>query len=751
MIKFRSLQGFFVRLAAALMVLAGAGLGAVVPASPALADNGSILRTITAQSPSCGVGTGLAFDGNQLLLDCWGSGQIWGVSPVDGHLLNTYTIAGVSDLGAMAFDRGRNRLWVCSNRNEIDLVDLATQTASVAFTSQGCIDGLAYDGSDGTIWSSDDAAPTVQHYKIDGTLMSSSSVSSILGGCGNSGIAVGGSQLVLANNGCSQIYLASKSLASATLFGTYPARLEDLECDDLTFSGAGKAAIWSKDAYDNTVNAFELNPGTCGFGGVSPGPVQIATHDVVVANTDSTLASSQDSSDEPSIAVNPTNPNQIVVVAGSESLSDRWGSRTPKAPIWLSNDAGQTWSKSFSVPAPPRRHLTGCPCDTTVEYSRDGTLYLSVLSKADQYFFGLLSSGGNDVYTASNSGDPAKASDWHWRTRQLAAQTTNSTQYKTFADQPWIVTGPAPRHTSTDNVYVGYSFTGIGQPQARVATSVNGAAPADFIRESSPGSYRGITGRINPGLRIATDPRSGALYALWETATSGSSGDVPLVTYHLNASIDGGKTWRLNRSANGIKLTTTPSFQGSNSEFGNVDALLGGVDHLAVDPNTSDVYIAYGGDGVSGAGNKMYVMRLTAGAGAGTLVPGAPVAVTGSDPTALPSIAVRQDGTVGLLYAAVAQEVTIGRSVTTQFVEHFAMSKDHGVSWQDNVLSTFQLPSTVCSSKKCPRSRQLGDYAQVKAVGNAFFGIFAAARSAYAPGISGHDSTLDPVMFVSAR
>jgi hypothetical protein len=86
------------------------------------------------------------------------------------------------------------------------------------------------------------------------------------------GLAAGGPYLFLANDGCSQIYRAVKSDPVATeLFGSYPARLEDMECDDLTFGADGKAAIWSKDAYDAVLNAYELNPGDCGFGGLPPG------------------------------------------------------------------------------------------------------------------------------------------------------------------------------------------------------------------------------------------------------------------------------------------------------------------------------------------------------------------------------------------------------------------------------------------------------------------------------------------------
>jgi hypothetical protein len=243
----------------------------------AKAADGTILRTITAQNYNCPVGTGIAFDGTNLLLSCDSSNVITAVNPTDGSFVRSYTISGVPALGAMAWDRGRQALWSCGGFSGDDTivyqVNLDTQTATQAFGgTSGCPDGLAFDGTDDTLYLSADVATTVQHYKADGTLIANIDVTNRLGGCGNSGIAIGGGNLFLANNGCSQIYKADKTnIATAQLFGTYPARLEDMECDDLTFLSSGKAAIWSKDAYDGILNAFELNVGDCGFGGLPSG------------------------------------------------------------------------------------------------------------------------------------------------------------------------------------------------------------------------------------------------------------------------------------------------------------------------------------------------------------------------------------------------------------------------------------------------------------------------------------------------
>ena len=107
----------------------------------------------------------------------------------------------------------------------------------------------SYDAADNTIWSSGDVAGSIEQYRTNGDFLSSTPIS--LGNCGNSGIAVGGPLLYLANNGCSAIYTSPKDFSSApSPFASFPARLEDVECDSVTFPLKG--AIWSKDAYDNT-------------------------------------------------------------------------------------------------------------------------------------------------------------------------------------------------------------------------------------------------------------------------------------------------------------------------------------------------------------------------------------------------------------------------------------------------------------------------------------------------------------------
>ncbi|HEY4955784.1 MAG TPA: hypothetical protein VII02_12955 [Gemmatimonadaceae bacterium] len=231
---------------------------------------GTNLRTFAAAySAGCSINVGIAFDGSNLIISCYDRNSLDYVKTSDGTLVKTLAITGtgVGSLGAMAWDQSRGKIWICSNSSDVMLIDPATGIAVKQFTSAGCFDGLAFDGADGTLWSSPDANPNVSHYTATGTLLGTVNVGGNLGGSGNSGIAVGGAKLYLANDGGSQIYEVAKDFSSYTLFATFPQRLEDLECDDVTFAAQGTGAIWVIDAYDRQLNAYAIAQGACNFGG----------------------------------------------------------------------------------------------------------------------------------------------------------------------------------------------------------------------------------------------------------------------------------------------------------------------------------------------------------------------------------------------------------------------------------------------------------------------------------------------------
>jgi hypothetical protein len=253
----------------------------VTPPAPTVPTPGALLRTITVSAaPTCAplVTVGVAYDGTDLLVSCVSSGVVTRVDPVTGANRGSITISGVGSIGAMSWDAPHQLLWLgaADGSGKVYRATLdkpaGTGTATLAFSSQSLsppnitiIDGLAYDGSDNTLWASPDVSSTVYHFDTSGTLLGS--FPAALGDYGNSGIAVADANtLYLSNDGGSQIYSANKQGGSTTLFASLATRVEDLECDNT--SVPGKSVLWSKDAYDYTLRAFEVPFGQCQQGGV---------------------------------------------------------------------------------------------------------------------------------------------------------------------------------------------------------------------------------------------------------------------------------------------------------------------------------------------------------------------------------------------------------------------------------------------------------------------------------------------------
>ncbi len=445
--------------------------------------------------------------------------------------------------------------------------------------------------------------------------------------------------------------------------------------------------------------------------------------DVVVSNTDPTLAGSDTQNDgETSIAIDPNNTNRIIISAFSGS----WGANTP---IWESNDGGNTWTKRFSVPIPPGL-MTGCPCDQAFDYDRSNRLSGTFLDSVD-------------VFSGTTT-DPTMSGSWSWLLDMMGNAVRTNSVTTSGIDQPWLLVNRDPTTASQDNIYVAYDE--LTTNSQRVAVSL-GTNPPNFVRDNLSGNTGG--GFINPGHRLAVDPNNGAVYSLWQVRTGAGDDASHNISYRLNRSTDGGQSWTLNGNGGGIAVATGDSNQACNAgcaapcanntfKFGTVNALLGGVLHAAVDPTNSDVYYVYGNRDSATDNNRLAIRRLTDDGGGGLNV-GAEVFVTGQVQAALPSVAVASDGTVGVLYTQF--DGLSPMSNIPMFSVHFAMSEDQGQTFPiDLILENFL--SSATDSGAC-RQRVLGDYHQVKAVGTTFFGAFTGNGVPFGRTTANHD----PIFF----
>lgn len=251
---------------------------------------GQLITRCLVPVPSTYNAENVAFDGVNLLYSNPESPNLYHVNPITCGLV--YTAVAVPHLGAMAYDSGRHLLWAgtMDGSGNVFTVDPVSGVSILRFVSAAPYDdGLAYDAVDDTLWMSNESSQTILHYALDGTLLDTCQVT-----FPSSGLAVGGDILYSAAENWGRIFELDKRTCRngnwATVLGSFQSpglRDEDLECDPITF--APLDVMWSKDRSDNTISAFEVEEGTCGFAGLppfTPTPTSTATETPVVTPSD---------------------------------------------------------------------------------------------------------------------------------------------------------------------------------------------------------------------------------------------------------------------------------------------------------------------------------------------------------------------------------------------------------------------------------------------------------------------------------
>jgi hypothetical protein len=324
------------------------------------------------------------------------------------------------------------------------------------------------------------------------------------------------------------------------------------------------------------------------------------------------------------------------------------------------------------------------------------------------------------------------AGAFHYSGFPGAATMTNlCATCKNHEDQPWLLLGPRPGVIGAENVYVAYDQFNTFPPNVTMRVAVAPAAdPPNFAIDNPSGVSDGF---VNPGHRLTIDPVTGAVYSLWQNRIASGPMGSQNINYMLNRPTDGGAAWILNGSAGGIVVANANSTQ-PTPKFCTVNGLLGGVDHAEVDPQTGDVVYVYGTLDASGV-NQLAMKRGTTGL-TGTITFGPPIPITnGSVNAAIPSVAITENGTIGVFYYTCDRVPPA--SPFPVFTAHLAISTDGGMTFPTSVgLEAFLSPALDNGNA---RQRVLGDYMQVKAVGNTFFGSFTGNGAPFGRTISNND------------
>lgn len=259
-------------------------IGAILPVAT-FATPGDLLDTVnTPVSSPSGIGIGIAVDCqdpaniyythsySDLLHTMDKDGNVVGV-PV--AMTDAAGGAAIS-FGAISWDESRQMLWGGTDASgyplSVYLIDPGTGVATYVFTlaAAGCCgfcDGIAFDGTDNSIWVSDDIDCDVEHWDVSvspavhiGTITPTDQNGDTL--CHISGTAVGkGDRLYLGQNGLAKIVAVTKAGVWISDFATATGRDEGLACDVVSF--APLEVLWSKDAYADYAEVFEVEDETC--------------------------------------------------------------------------------------------------------------------------------------------------------------------------------------------------------------------------------------------------------------------------------------------------------------------------------------------------------------------------------------------------------------------------------------------------------------------------------------------------------
>jgi hypothetical protein len=381
---------------------------------------------------------------------------------------------------------------------------------------------------------------------------------------------------------------------------------------------------------------------------------------------------------EPFLAVNPSNPQQMV---GSAFTPDPNGG--PNAPVFVSVDGGNTWTLKSIVPS---NVITG---DITISYS--GT--------ATKLYSGILKQPGHFLLNILRTNDPT------------ASALMSILGNRSNVDQPYV---QALTIGAKERVYVGDNdFSAPGGKTATIDLSLNaGATSPAFNSARIEKRGTGSAGQNGPQIRPACHP-NGTVYAAfygWRafSATNQVTADVVVVRDDVGggganpftALVDPGDHIAGMRVAKGVKFIW-------DDLMGN--QRLGGDIAIAVNPNDSRiVYLAWA-DIQATTGYTLHVRRSTDGGATWSANDLRTVARATN-----PGLAVNSNGKVAFLYQKV-----IGSGAGERWVTQIDRAAD-GV----NFTSSLVLANVPSNDPPVAFQPYIGDYLHLLAVGKDFYGIF---------------------------
>jgi hypothetical protein len=381
---------------------------------------------------------------------------------------------------------------------------------------------------------------------------------------------------------------------------------------------------------------------------------------------------------EPFLAVHPTDPQRM---AASAFTLNPAGPSSGTAPIFISQDGGNTWSLQSIIPSMEQTS------DMTHAFDSGGggNLYAGILRRPG----GLLL---NELLT----------------TDFLSPVTMTVQGSRSSVDQPFV---QAIKIGGAQRVYVGLNDFSV--PDGRTATvdvSLDGGATFKSIRIEP----RSTSGQDGPSVRPAV-ARDGTVYVAyfgWRSF-NGANATSDVVVVRDDNGATGSNPFQALTDTDGLfgrRVAQNRTIPWSNSPTLGQERI-GSTLSIAVDPNhSSTVYVAWG-DRVGS--QDIYTIHVRRSTDRGVTWSNDLRTLAQATCTAL---AVADNGTVGLLYHQLSDTGANGRWRT-----HLEQTRDAFAHVQDTILA--DAPANTPGVGFLP---YIGDYNFLLAVGNEFRGTFSA-------------------------